>query len=47
MKRAFEYVKSKGATHVRLNVMTSNIPALNLYHKLGFKDYSIIMRKKL
>ena len=47
MKRAFEHVKSKGATHVRLNVIKSNFPALNLYRKLGFEDYSIIMRKKL
>jgi len=27
--------------------MASNFPALNLYRKLGFEDYSIIMRKKL
>jgi ribosomal protein S18 acetylase RimI-like enzyme len=47
MNRVFEYVKSKGVTHVRLNVLTSNIPAMNLYKKMGFQDYSIIMRKKL
>jgi len=38
MKKAFAYVKSKGATHVRLNVIKSNLPALNLYRKLGFGD---------
>ena len=47
MNRVFEYVKSKGVTHVRLNVLTLNIPAMNLYKKMGFQDYSIIMRKKL
>ncbi len=47
MNRVFEYVKSKGATHVRLNVMTSNIPAYNLYEKMGFKDYSLLMMKQL
>jgi len=47
MNRVFEYVKSKGVTHVRLNVMESNIPAYNLYEKMGFVDYSIIMMKQL
>ena len=47
MKRAFAYVKFKGATHVRLNVTKNNLPALNLYRKLGFGDYSIIMRREL
>ena len=47
MDRVFEYVKSKGVTHVRLNVMGSNIPAYNLYEKMGFVDYSIIMMKQL
>ena len=47
MNRVFEYVKSKGVTHVRLNVMERNIPAYNLYEKMGFVDYSIIMMKQL
>ncbi len=47
MDRVFEYVKSKGGTHVRLNVMASNTPAYNLYEKRGFVDYSIIMMKQL
>jgi len=47
MNRVFEYVKSKGVTHIRLNVMESNIPAYNLYEKMGFVDYSIIMMKQL
>jgi ribosomal-protein-alanine N-acetyltransferase len=47
MNRVFEYVKSKGVTHVRLNVLTSNIPAINLYKRMGFQDSSIIMRKTL
>ncbi len=47
MNRVFEYVQSKGATHVRLNVIACNTPAYNLYEKMGFEDYSIMMRKKL
>lgn len=47
MNRVFEYVKSKGVTHVRLNVMGSNTPAYNLYEKMGFVDYSIMMMKQL
>jgi ribosomal protein S18 acetylase RimI-like enzyme len=47
MDRVFEYVKSKGVTHVRLNVRAGNAPAYNLYEKMGFEDYSIIMMKQL
>jgi ribosomal protein S18 acetylase RimI-like enzyme len=47
MDRVFEYVKSKGVSHVRLNVIASNTPAYNLYEKMGFVDYSITMRKQL
>ena len=47
MNRVFEYVKSKGVSHVRLNVIASNTPAYDLYEKMGFVDYSITMRKQL
>ena len=47
MDRVFEYVKSKGATHIRLNVTAENIPAISLYRSMGFEDYSVIMRKPL
>ena len=47
MNRVFEYVKSKGVTYVRLNVMASNTTAYNLYEKMGFEDYSTIMMKQL
>jgi len=47
MKQAFDYLKSIGVTHVRLNVMMKNQAAINLYRKLGFEDLSLIMQLRL
>jgi len=44
MKQAFKHLKSKGVTHVRLNVMTENHATIELYWKLGFKDRSLRMQ---
>ena len=44
MNQAFEHLRSIGVTHVRLNVMTENHAAIELYHRLGFRDYSLRMQ---
>ncbi|MEM0233178.1 MAG: ribosomal protein S18-alanine N-acetyltransferase [Candidatus Nezhaarchaeales archaeon] len=41
LSRAIEAVKRRGVREVYLEVRVSNAPAINLYHKLGFK----IMRR--
>jgi ribosomal protein S18 acetylase RimI-like enzyme len=42
-----KWLKENDATKVSLELYQGNIPALNLYHKLGFKKYSIKMKKKI
>jgi ribosomal-protein-alanine N-acetyltransferase len=37
LRRAIEAVKRRGVKEVYLEVRVSNSPAINLYHKLGFK----------
>jgi ribosomal protein S18 acetylase RimI-like enzyme len=49
-KLIFEIInwfKKKNATQLSLELYENNAPAINLYHKLGFKNYSIKMRKKI
>lgn len=41
LSRAVEAIRRRGVKEVYLEVRISNIPAINLYHKLGFK----IMRR--
>jgi len=40
-------VKEKGAKYVKLNAFENNIPAVNLYKKEGFEEYSIYYMKKI
>lgn len=47
MKRAFDYLETVGVTRVRLNVMMGNRAAIRLYCKLGFKEPSLKMEKRL
>jgi len=44
MKQAFKHLKSMGVTYMRLNVMTENHAAIELYRKLGFRDHSLRMQ---
>jgi ribosomal-protein-alanine N-acetyltransferase len=37
LRRAVESIKKRGVKEVYLEVRVSNAPAINLYHKLGFK----------
>ena len=41
------WFKEMKATKLSLELYENNIPAINLYHKLGFKNYSIKMRKEI
>ena len=38
---------NKGVSYIKLNVLEGNFAALNLYKKLGFNDFSRILRNKL
>ena len=40
-------VKKKGAKYVKLNAFENNTPAVNLYKKEGFEEYSIYYMKKI
>ena len=42
-----EYLKREGVKYVEITVWANNIKAINLYKKLGFKEYSIRMIKQL
>ena len=39
--------KSKGAKYIKLNAFENNIPAVNLYNKYGFEEYSIFYMKSI
>lgn len=40
-------MKNKNVSYLKLNAFENNIPAINLYKKLGFKEYSIFYQKKI
>lgn len=40
-------VKKKGARYVKLNAFENNIPAVSLYKKEGFEEYSIYYMKRI
>lgn len=40
-------VKNKGVKYIKLNAFESNIPAVNLYKKEGFEEYSIYYVKEI
>jgi len=47
IKKATSWFKQRKAQKISLELYEKNKPAINLYHKLGFKNYSIKMRKKI
>ena len=47
INEAKKWCINKGVTYLKLNVLECNIAALNLYKKLGFNDFSRILRNKL
>lgn len=40
-------MKSKNVTYLKLNAFEKNLPAIALYEKLGFEEYSIYYMKKI
>lgn len=42
-----EIMKSKNVAYLKLNAFENNIPAINLYKKLGFEEHSIYYIKKI
>ena len=42
-----EKMKNKNVSYLKLNAFKANVPAINLYEKLGFKEYSILYQKKI
>ena len=47
IKEIIGWFKKKGATKISLELYKDNIAAIKLYHKFGFKDYTIKMKKKI
>ena len=44
---ALKWLKKKNVGHVTLEIHLDNKPTLKLYRKLGFKDYTIKLSKKI
>jgi [ribosomal protein S18]-alanine N-acetyltransferase len=40
-------LKTRGATHLALDAYVANQPAIDLYHKWGFVDSEVVMRRRL
>lgn len=47
LQRAEQYAKEIGMHHMKINSLIKNPGAQNLYKKLGFRDYAVIMYKKI
>lgn len=47
INEAKKWCINKGVTYLKLNVLEGNSTALNLYKKLGFNDFSRILRNEL
>lgn len=45
MKKAMEYFKNKKVKEITLGTVISNKIAISLYHRYGFKDWRIRMKK--
>jgi ribosomal protein S18 acetylase RimI-like enzyme len=47
MEEAEKYARRLALKSIRLNVLINNDLAKDVYHKLGFKDYSITLNKEI
>ena len=47
VKKTLEWLKTNKVPHASLEIHTNNQSAINLYHKLGFKDFTVKMVKKI
>lgn len=44
---AEKIAKQKGAKSILIQTSDDNIPALSLYHKLGYEEYDVVLKKDL
>tara|TARA_Y100000310_G_C20307131_1_gene634485 strand:+ start:31 stop:495 length:465 start_codon:yes stop_codon:yes gene_type:complete len=47
VKKTLEWLKINNVPHASLEIHTDNQVAINLYHKLGFNDFTVKMVKKI
>ncbi len=47
IKKAEEWLKDAGTQHISLEIHVDNKPALDLYKKLGYEDYTLKLSKKI
>ena len=47
VQKAEEWLRKNGAHHATLEIHVDNKSALNFYHGLGFKDYTMKLSKKV
>ena len=47
INKAMEYAKENSAKKISISVLKNNEVALDLYHKLGFEDFSFILKQNL
>ncbi|MCK4245471.1 MAG: GNAT family N-acetyltransferase [Candidatus Omnitrophica bacterium] len=47
VRELIEWFRANNIKSLRLEVYSKNKPALNIYHKSGFKEYAIKMKKDL
>lgn len=47
VKEVIKWFKQKGATNITLELYKNNSAATSLYHKMGFTDHCIKMKKKI
>lgn len=47
LQTCLDDLRSSGATHVRLSVLSKNLTAIRLYRQVGFKDHTMIMESEL
>lgn len=46
-KSLIDEIKKRGCTHIKLDAFVSNKKAIDIYHKSGFIDETIVMYKKV
>ncbi len=47
VEEVIKWFKQKEATNITLEIYKNNKPAIDLYHKLGFIDHCIAMKKQI
>lgn len=47
VEEVIKWFKQRGATNITLEIYKSNKAAISLYHKFGFLEYYIMLKKKI